>query len=386
MENLLIRRNALIREAISNPFTLVELLVVVSIIAVIGSGVALTYQGLDDHAKTAMEMADIAALKKSVKHWSAVNDYKLLDGFDSLVDDNGDLYTQMTMGDNPPFPQTPSSDGYGIAGPIGYGTLEVATAPDVVLANLATGGMTTTYTHLRGSGTANDSTFETGAMGGSVDTSKTKTTLAIGGSDTMDHAQLIVDADDSAFDYDSDGNGTPSEVTDDDFIVDGVNFNAPADLVAEQAVQQAILDSPVTDKLAFIFPGGGTQAMGQPAGMNLTNEIISNAGLTEAEVEDPNNAVPTKKYYLVAMGFGRFVSIHKGKSIRSDSPITGKRNAISQNAYSRYIAIIKVPSAEYSTMSGSSEAPVLVDVLSPQGYSVAALQDKFQDDKDKIQD
>jgi prepilin-type N-terminal cleavage/methylation domain-containing protein len=392
MENLLIRHNALRRKPISNPFTLVELLVVVSIIAVIGAGVALTYQNLDDHAKTAMEMSDISALKKSVKHWSAVNDYKILNEMDALVDDQGNLYSQHSAA--PPFSgmTTPSTSGKGITGPAGY-TFEVHDAPEVVLDNLAAGGMNFVYRHLVAGSVANDSTFDAGAMGGEVDTATTKMTMVFGDSDAKIDAEEHGDeaANAAGFDYDSDGNGTPGEASDNDFefttsLGTAFAYNLQADYTAADALLDGVEDAMTTDKLAFIYPGGGAQMMGSDAPMNLTNEIITNAGLTPAQVEDASTNPGTGQYYLIAMGFGRFASIHKGKAIRSDAPITGKRQPVSKVDYSRYIAIFKVPTAPYNTMTGSSEGPVMVDVLSPQGYSVASLIDKFVDDKDKIQD
>ncbi len=367
-------------------FTLVELLVVVAIIAVIGAGIAVTYQNLDDQAKTAMEMSDMSALKKVVKHWSAVNDYKLPTGFDSLVDANGILYTDFTMADNS-FAEVDASD-KGINGPLGYATLEVAEAPDRVLENLSVAGLTTVYTHLLGATIANDSTFETG-MGGSVNTDNTLTSLVTGDTETRDHADAIVAgaAGAAAFDYDSDGDGTPGESGEDDpYTVDGFDVYSQAAYDAEVIDQQVLLDAKTTDMLAFIYPGGGTTLMGQTAPMNLTDEIISNAGLKPAQVQNPADAPEAGKYYLVAMGFGRFASINQGKAVRTDAPITGKRQAGDKAYYSRYIAIFRVPAAEYSTMTGSSEGPVLVDVLSPQGFSVAALQDKMEDDKDRVQD
>lgn len=374
------------RKMLKKQFTLVELLVVVAIIAVIGSGIAMTYQNLDDHAKTAMEMSDMSALKKSVKHWSAVNNYKLPDGLDSLVDDEGNLYTPQQFADNSMTPTPSSTSKKGLNGPVGYATLEVAEAPDVVLQNLQAAGMKFTYLHRVAAGNANDSTFETGRMGGAVDTANTKATLVVGDTEARDHAKLIVAGDDSSHDYDG-ADDVEGNADDTDFTVDGDSFKTAAEFAQAQIDAQAILDAITTDKLAFVFPGGGTTMMGQTAPMNFTDEIITNAGLTQEQVANPNQTPSgAQKYYLVAMGFGRFCSIYQGKAVRADAPVTGKRQPQADDTYSRYLAVVRVPTAKYSTMTGSSEAPVLVDVLSPQGYSVAALRDNFIDDKEKIQD
>ncbi len=407
MKSLLMKKNELKKRILTkrNPFTLVELLVVVAIIAVIGAGIAVTYQNLDDSAKTAMEMSDISALKKVTKHWSAINDYKLLDGMDSLIDTDGNLFTPSTFGDfsmaTQTFPENPSSaSGIGLNGPLGYATLEAATAPDVVLDNLQVAGMNFTYAHLVTATHANDSTYSKG-MGGSVDTSDTKSTLVIGGSEAkVDADEVVADAPNgNAHDYDGidniEGNGDDVDYT---FttVANGTVFGPYATLAewtAVQVTQQAIADANQTDTLAFIFPGGGPQMMGNPAPMNLVSGIIANAGLINSQVANPNDYVQATNthtagasYYLVAMGYGKFASLYTGKGVRADSPVTGKRQSPKDADYSRYVAVVKVPIEEYNTMTGSSEAPVVVDVLSPQGYSVAHLQDKFIDDKEKVQD
>ncbi len=355
-------------------FTLIELLVVIAIIAVIGAGVAVTYQKLDDQAKTAMEISDMAALKKVVKHWSAVNDYALPDEFDSLVDEDGNLFELSTT----PY-------GMGLDGPIGYATLEVHDAPDVVLENLDTAGMNFTYLHRVDATTANDSTFDGGVGGYEVDTTRTRAAMATGGSDArIDAAEMVNDGGGASGTHDY-LVGPYSFTTATNGTVFGP-FATEADWLAEQANQQLILDSPETDQLAFVYPGGGLQVPGVP---NFTEEIITNAGLRPEQVADPSvptASLTTEKYYLVVMGFGRFCSIYRGKSVRADAPSYGKREKQSDKSYSRYLAVIRVPVEPYSTFSGSSEAPVVADVLSPQGYSGAALRDKFIDDQERIQD
>jgi len=372
----------LLKRARDKGFTLVELLVVIAIIAVIGAGVAVTYQNLDDQAKTAMEISDMAILKKITKHWSAVNDYALPDEMDSLVDDEGNLYTSFSIGG------TPSSSGMGLYGPIGYGTLEVHEAPSEVLTNLATAGMEFTYIHRVDATNANDSTFEAGMFGDAVDTTNTKSTLIAGGSGAAtDAAEVVADGGGAAHDYDG-----PDDIEGNADDVD-YSFTAPtngtsfgpyatlADWTAAQTAQQDILDTNPTDKLAFVYPGSGF------AGASFTDEIITNAGLKPEQVANPaTGPVAAEKYYLVVMGYGRFASIYRGKAIRSDAPSYGKRQAQSDTDYNRYLAVIKVPVTTGGFGSAPVEPATLVDVLSPQGYSVAALRDNFIDDQDKIQD
>ena len=367
-------------------FTLVELLVVVAIIAVIGAGVAVTYQRLDDKAKTAVEMSDIATLKKVVKHWGAINDYKIPNEMDSLIDSDGNLYSQMedTSGVFSGYTDG-STSGMGLLGPAGF-TFMVHPAPARVLSNLAACGMTLTYTHLTsGVKIANDSTFTIGNFEGDVDTSETLTTLLAGDAAARTIAADLVAVDASAETY-------PFTAP------DGNTYATQGDLVSAQATAQSILDAKTTDLLAFIYPGGGAQMsvsagpMGTITGsapMNMTDEIISNAGLRPDEVASPldtGTTLDSKRYYLVAMGFGRFSSIYQGKAIRADAPATGKRQAKSNGTYSRYLGIFRVPVAAYDSMIGNGQPVELVDVLSPQGYSVAALSDNYIADEMKVKD
>ena len=381
-------------------FTLVELLVVVAIIAVIGAGVAVTYRNLDDKAQTAMEISDCSILKKVIAQWSAINDGKIPDGLDSLVSTEGELYSTMPelgMGED-----VPSDTSMGVNGPLGY-TLAVRTAPDVVLSNLASAGLTHVYRHLVGednvNGNANDSTWEAGEttmnlppmMGGGsvtmpsgqVDTSRTLYTLTENGDDTMSAAQALVD---------DPGPDNPASWPVDGYTAaDGVTYSTQSDFVQAQADAQEVLDAPVTDRLAFVWSGSGANQSGVPMPMNMSEEIMTNCGYTAADVANPEEEVSSeiaagKKCYLVVMGLGRFASIYDAKSIRVDAPAYGKRNGQSKAYYNRYLAVISVPLEEYDSMTGSSVLPSVVDVLTPQGYSVAALRDKYIADEERVKD
>jgi len=375
------------KRACRQGFTLIELLVVIAIIAVIGAGVAVTYQKLDEQAKTAMEISDLAILKKVTKHWSAINDYALPNEMDSLVDTEGNLYTSFKIGG------TASSDGNGLLGPIGYATLEAQEAPDVVLNNLAVAGMDTTYLHLPTRTPANDSTFETsdfgaGTFGSSVNTDSTRATLVVGDSEARaDAAEVVADGGGAAHAYDGpdDIEGNADDVDYSFTATSGTVFGGYgtlADWTTEQANQQAILDAITTDKLAFVYPGGGTN--GAP---NFNEEIITNAGLKPEQVADPTVAPSgEQKYYLVVMGFGRFASIYQGKSVRTDAPAYGKRSDQTDSDYNRYLGVIRVPVDPYGGPGNTVDPPVMVDVLSPQGYSVASLRDNFIDDQERIRD
>lgn len=381
-------------------FTLVELLVVVAIIAIIGAGVAVTYRNLDEKAQTAMEISDCSILKKTIAHWSAINDGKLPDGLDSLVATDGKLYSTMPelMGSDEPA----GDASMGVNGPLGY-TLSVETAPKVVLSNLSSAGITHVYRHLLGAenvnGNANDSTWSNGEMTvtlppmmgggekpmttGEVDTSKTLFTLTEGGDSQMETAQKLVD--DACPHTEADwpiGGYTAA---------DGVNYASYSDYVAAKDEAEALVAAPVTDKLAFIWAGSGANQDGVPMPMNMSEEIITNCGLTAADVADPTQDVSSeiaagKKCYLVAMGLGRFASIYSSKSIRVDAPAYGKRNGQSKAYYNRYLVLIRVPLETYDSMTGSAVLPSVADVLTPQGYSVAALRDKYIDDEERIKD
>ncbi len=376
-------------------FTLIELLVVVAIIAVIGAGVAVTYRNMDDKAKTAMEISDCSILKKAIAHWSAVNDDDLPDGLDSLIGTDGRLYSTMPS-EGMDGVDEPAGDGsMGVNGPLGY-TLSVETAPDVVLSNLAAAGMTRVYRHLLGeenvNGNANDSTWSCGsiAMGpvatvpsGEVDTSKTLYTLSEDGDEAMENARKLANDDCAYTDTDWPAGGYTA--------ADGVTYASYTEFTEAKAEAEELLEAPVTDKLAFIWSGSGATMSGLPMPMNMAEEIITNCGLTVADVADPTQPVSTeiangKKCYLVTMGLGRFASIYNSKSVRVDAPAYGKRNEQSKAYYNRYLALIRVPLEEYDSMTGSVVKPFVVDVLTPQGYSVAALRDKYIADEERIKD
>ncbi|MEM7012333.1 MAG: type II secretion system protein, partial [Verrucomicrobiota bacterium] len=245
-----------IKQARNQGFTLVELLVVVAIIAVIGAGVAVTYQKLDEQAKTAMEISDMAILKKVVKHWSSINDYALPDELDSLVDTEGNLYTSFSTH------ATPSSGGNGLLGPIGYATLEAQDAPDVVINNLRAGGMNFVYTHLPTRTPANDSTFETSDLGtftfgSSVNTSNTKSTLLVNAADVeADNQDFIDNSDgtDATHDYATNGSYTYNAAGGTAFGP----YNTEAEWTTAVATAQDLVDSNPVEKLAFVYPGNGT--------------------------------------------------------------------------------------------------------------------------------
>ena len=377
-------------------FTLIELLVVVAIIAVIGAGVAVTYRNLDEKAQTAMEISDCSILKKTIAHWSAINDGKLPDGLDSLVATDGKLYSTMPALMDSDEPAGDAS--MGVNGPLGY-TLSVETAPEVVLSNLSSAGITHVYRHLLGvenvNGNANDSTWSNGEMTvtlppmmgggeqtmttGEVDTSKTLFTLTEG----VTAAQELVDDECPYTDADWPADGYPA--------ADGKTYASYAAYTTAKEEAEALVAAPVTDKLAFIWAGSGANQGGVPMPMNMSEEIITNCGLTADDVADPTKDVSAeiaagKKCYLVAMGLGRFASIYSSKSIRVDAPAYGKRNGQSKAYYNRYLVLIRVPLETYDSMTGSTVLPSVADVLTPQGYSVAALRDKYIADEERVKD
>lgn len=383
-------------------FTLVELLVVVAIIAVIGAGVAVTYRNLDDKAQTAMEISDCSILKKVIAQWSAINDEKLPDGLDSLVTINGDLYSTMPA-EGLDGVDEPADTSMGVLGPLGY-TLAVEQAPEVVLNNLYSAGLTHVYRHLTGSdnenGNANDSTWEAGEItyqpmgpggpsipmpSGEVDTSRTL--YALNGST---YQSSVADAEAMAND---EGPENPDEYDWETGYTapDGNTYHTLSDFTQAKEEAQQLVDAPTTDHLAFIWSGSGATMSGAPAPMNMSNEIITNCGYAPNEIADPTADVDReiaagKKCYLVAFGLGRFASIYGAKSIRVDAPAYGKRLGQSTAYYNRYLVIVSVPLEAYSSMTGSVQLPAVVDVLTPQGYSVASLRDKYIADEERVKD
>ena len=376
-------------------FTLIELLVVVAIIAVIGAGVAVVYRNLDDKAQTAMEISDIGTISKTIAHWSFINDGDLPDGLDSLIDTEGNMYHNMpaeyegtTMNGITPM----SSSGMGLTGPMGY-TAMAQQAPDEVLSALAQAGLTHVYVHRVDAENANDSTFETNMMGAEVNTENTVRTLDADAS-TYTQAQanyLTTNAETLR------GGPFPLTINGADIGADETSLTF-ADLTALNTaidVAQAIVDGEILDRLCFIYPGGGaTMAMGPMSvtmPMNLTDEIISNCGLTPDQVANPKEDYTSeleagKEYYLVVMGLGRFASINDGKAVRLENPAYGKRQAQNDATYSRYLVVLKVPLENANSMTKTGEGASVAAVLSPQGYSAAALRDNYIDDENKLKD
>lgn len=384
-------------------FTLIELLVVVAIIAVIGAGVAVTYRNLDDKAQTAMEISDIGTISKTISHWSFINDGNLPDGLDSLIDEEGNMYHNMPAeyeGTKMNGVTPMSSSGMGLTGPMGY-TAMAEQAPDEVLSALAQAGLTHVYIHRLDAENANDSTFETNMMGAEVNTENTVRTLDADAS-TYTQAQatyLTSNAETLREQMNTNGSVTISGA---DIGADeqSLTFSSLDSLNDAITAAQAILDGDILDRLCFIYPGGGATmsvSMG-PMGssdftmpMNLTDEIISNCGLTPDQVADPTADYDTelqngKEYYLVVMGLGRFASINDGKAVRLENPAYGKRQGQSDTIYSRYLVVIKVPLENANSMTKTGEGASVAAVLSPQGYSAAALRDNYIDDENKLKD
>lgn len=385
-------------------FTLIELLVVVAIIAVIGAGVAVTYRNMDDKAKTAMEMSDIGTIQKAIANWSFINDGKLPDGLDSLIDEDGNMYHQMPKtvdGTTLTNVTDTSRSGMGLSGPMGY-TAMALEAPDEVIDVLASSGLSRVYKHRIGTETApvssaNDSTFATNPMGGEVDTSDTLCTLDSGASTyTAEQATYLTNQAESLrtkWTSESHGPMNPLQITsaDDESFTEPVSFTSLNALNDAIDTADAMLKGDIIDKLCFIYPGGGAQMMGMDMPMNLTDEIISNCGLTPDQVANPNEPYATeltagKEYYLVVMGLGRFASINDGRAVRLDNPAYGKRQDQEASVYSRYLVVIKVPMQATNSMTNTGDGASVACVLSPQGYSAAALRDNYISDESKLKD
>lgn len=380
-------------------FTLVELLVVVAIIAVIGAGVAVVYRYLDEQAKTSMEISDCSIIKKAISQWSAINDNNIPNGLDSLVTDNNDLYSTMPVVSGMGGVTESADISMGVEGPLGY-TVSVKKAPQVVLDNLASAGLTTLYLHLTGAantnGNANDSTWTAGtiSMGptvsissGAVDTSKTLSTLDSSSHDAdVEAAQEMVDDPGPA-----DGWDDETVLAEGYTAVDGKKYMNQSEFVAAQNEAQKIVEAKTLDHLAFLWGTSGATMGDQPMPMNMANEIITNCGYAPDEIADPTEEVATeiangKKCYLVVFGLGRFASIYNAKSIRIDAPAYGKRNDQSKSVYNRYLVVVSVPLETYSDMTGATQKAQVVDVLTPQGYSVASLRDKYITDGERVKD
>ena len=391
-------------------FTLIELLVVVAIIAVIGAGVAVTYRNMDDKAKTAMEMSDIGTIQKAIAHWSFINDGRLPDGLDSLIDEEGNMYHQMpdtvdgTKLDNV---TKMSTSGMGLSGPMGY-TAMAQEAPDEVIEVLASSGLSRVYKHRFGTtrapvSSANDSTFVGNMMGAGVDTSDTLCTLDTedgeGATYTEAQAQYLVNNAEtlrSEWDVGGTAESNGSQTVTDSASSLNVTFASLDQLNEAIRIATAIQNGLYLRKLCFVYPGGGAQMSMGPMGavtmpMNLTDEIISNCGLTPEQVADPREPYSSelakgKEYYLVVMGLGRFASINDGRAVRLDNPAYGKRQDQEASVYSRYLAVIKVPMQATDSMTNTGDGASVACVLSPQGYSAAALRDNYISDESKLKD
>lgn len=380
------------KKAMKSGFTLIELLVVVAIIAVIGAGVAVTFNRLDERAKSAMEISDIGILSSTIKNWSFLHDNALPNQLDSLIGTDGNLYSQM-----PAFPGltgTSNNGTIGLYAQSGY-TFYPHQGNSDVISGLASAGLTTVYLHDIDRTVANDSTFDA-EDASTVDTSKTAATLnanetttnartgAVTGANTSSkaNAQAIVDAAEAEAAWDF-ANG-PFVVT----LSDGTNASYVDDAAYQNAktAAQAIADASLTcDTLAFIDPTKGATMGGQPMAMNIAAEIISNIGMTPDQVarcdEDAATAAANgRRYWLVVFGLGRFASIYQGKSVRVDTPVCSKRYNDNDTIYSRYLAVVRVPVSAANGHTGSGEFAQIVAILSPQGLSSARLANTYRDD------
>lgn len=392
------------KKQMKSGFTLIELLVVVAIIAVIGAGVAVTYNNLDQRAKTAMEINDVGTLNKAIKHWSFLHDWALPNQLDCLVGTDGNLYSRTSAR---MASMTGASVGNGSRGLYAQGTFTFMAkkAPERVIDNLAQAGLDLVYYHLTDVTPANDSTFRPGeyvfmgesSVGASVDTSDTAATLEV--SDSSYSAQqsakasaaerlaaLEAASDDITASFGDNGTGDAVTVTwgEGESATTETFNDADSYTAAVTAARRAANASLTADVLAFVYPGGGAGG-DNPMGMNLTYEIISNCGLQPEDVASPDQQADAalaagKRYWLVVFGLGRFATIYDGKAARVDMPAESKRYANDESIYSRYLVVVRVPVAEYNGMTGSTEAPQVAAVLSPQGLSVSALGDNYRND------
>jgi len=388
-------------------FTLIELLVVVAIIAVIGAGVAVTYNRLDQRAKTAMEINDIGELTQTIKNWSFLHDWALPNELDALVDTSDQLYSQM---EGSSYGCGPCNGTYGLYAQSGF-TFMAQTAPQRVLDNLTAAGLNLVYRHDATRTPANDSTFTVGMMESDVDVSSTVSILDTNSATTSkNRAAAIVSGNTAAVaqltqpdGYDPNDSSTWGSYTG-TYTLSYVNYqNRPqtetftvlSDWTTAYRTAQKINSAAQVKTLAFVYPGGGAWLSMGPStsaqmAMNMTSEIISNLGLDPIAVALPSEDAATaaangRKYWLVVMGLGRFATIYSGKGARIDNPVTSKRYNSDDTIYSRYLAVIRVPVEAYSSMTGTTEAPQLACILSPQGLSVAALSDNYRNDVQRTQ-
>ncbi len=369
-------------------FTLIELLVVVAIIAVIGAGVAVTYNRLDERAKTAMEISDVGTLTKTIQHWSFLHNWALPDRLDSLIDTEYRLYSQMPAGSLQNIDDCNGTRG--LYAQAGY-TFKAADVNDDVADALANGGISLVYLHDASRTPANDSTFTVGDMLSDVDTSETAAT--VGSDDTnakaLAQAQIDARAEVATWNFTDDGPYTLT-YTDSEGSEVTVNYASAAAFNRASSDAETIVAARQTcRRLAFIWSdgtdGSGAQMMGMDMPMNLTKEIISNCGLTPSEVAKPtqtaNEAIADgRSYWLIAFGLGRFATIYQGNGARVDTPVVSKRYN-DETIYSRYIVVVKVPTDAYNSMENPSGLrPQVACVLSPQGLSAASLSDTYRND------
>ena len=383
------------KKAMKSGFTLIELLVVVAIIAIIGAGVAVTFNRLDERAKVAMEMNDIGVLEKTILNWSFLHDNNLPNKLDSLVTTDDLLYSAMT-----------GSSGTGLGMQAGF-TFEAETAPDTVISQLAGVGINLVYRHLADVTPANDSTFRKPSSSYAVnklDTSETAATLVapnrmgtVNGqtSDSRIRARAIVAANDAAVSAltQPEGYDPADESTHGDYKgtytlsykgdsgeTVSETFSQLSDWQSAYSDAEAIAEASEVNNLCFLYPEGGTQM-----GMNLAYEIIINAGLDPDKVADPVNhpsitaaAAANKEYWLVVFGIGRFCSLYEGNGAKIASPVAGKRYASDDKYYNRYLMVVKVPVDAYDSMTNQGgKRPTLAAVLSPIGLSRTRLDSVY---------
>lgn len=375
-------------QSMKSGFTLIELLVVVAIIAVIGAGVAVTYNRLDERAKTAMEISDVGTLSKTIQHWSFLHNWALPDGLDSLIDTEYRLYSQMPAGSLQNIDDC--NGARGLYAQAGY-TFKAADVNDDVANALANGGISLVYLHDATRTPANDSTFTVGMMMSDVDTSTTAAMVGADDTNAKALAQAQIDARTAVAAWDFAGSG-PYVLT----YTDAEGNEQTASYASAAAFNRAAANAETIAaarqtcrKLAFVWSdgadGSGAQTMGMDMPMNLTKEIISNCGLTPAQVAKPTQTAAEavaegRSYWLVAFGLGRFATIYTGNGARVDTPVASKRYN-DETIYSRYIVIVKVPTDVYDTMDNPSGLrPQVACVLSPQGLSAAALSDTYRND------
>ncbi len=369
-------------------FTLIELLVVVAIIAIIGAGVAVTYNRLDERAKTAMEISDVGTLSKTIQHWSFLHNWALPNQLDSLIDTDYQLYSRMPAGS---LQNIDACNGTrGLYAQSGY-TFKAADVNDDVADALANGGISLVYLHDATRTPANDSTFTVGQMQSDVDTSMTAATVGSDDTNAKALAQAQINARDAVAAWDFSANG-PYMLTYSDADGNEVTVNYPSAAVFNRAAANAETIAAARQtcrKLAFIWSdgadGSGAQMMGMDMPMNLTREIISNCGLTPSDVAKPSQTAAEavadgRSYWLIAFGLGRFATTYQGNGARVDTPVASKRYN-DETIYSRYIVIVKVPTDSYDSMNNPSGLrPQVACVLSPQGLSAAALSDTYRND------